>query len=179
MKSIPNLSASRATACLLLGAALSMVAADASAQRGGGRGGGGGRTAQSSISGANHAGARASAGNRANAGNVSTGNRVNTGNVNTGNRVNTGDVNINRGDVNIDVDRGYGGYGGYDHPVAAGMAIGAIAATTAAVIGASYYALPSGCSTVIRNGASYYYCGSVYYQQTMSGDDVVYVAVNP
>ena len=114
---------------------------------------------------------RANTANRTN-----TGSRANTGNVNSGNRVNTGDINVDRGDVNIDVDRGYGGF---DNPVAASMAIGAVAATTAAVIGSSYYALPSGCSTVVMNGATYHQCGSSYYQQTMSGDQVVYVAASP
>ena len=166
MKSILKFPASRVHACLLLGAALLMVIADATAQRGG-RGGGGGRTAQSSVSSAN----RANTANRTN-----TGDRVNTGNVNSGNRVNTGDINVDRGDVNIDVDRGYGGF---DNPVAASMAIGAVAVTTAAVIGSSYQTLPSGCTTVVMNGASYHQCGSAYYQQTMSGDQVVYVAANP
>ncbi|HSX65544.1 MAG TPA: hypothetical protein VLF15_12500 [Pseudoxanthomonas sp.] len=158
------------------------------------RGGGGGRMAQSSVSGASRSMTRpstggASAGNRASTGNINTGNRANTGNVNTGNRVNTGnistgDINIGN-DVNIDVDGGYGyrgGYyhgGGYYHPVAAGMVIGATAVTTAAVLGSSYYALPPGCTVVVRAGVSYHYCGSVYYQQTWSGNDVVYVVVNP
>jgi hypothetical protein len=52
--------------------------------------------------------------------------------------------------------------------------------TTAAVVGSTYYALPpSGCSTVVMNGATYSQCGSVYYQQTMQGSDPVYVVVNP
>jgi hypothetical protein len=187
MKSILNLSASRGGACVVVAAALLWLAAHASAHRGGGGrggGGGGGRMAHSSVSGASHASRgggssyRGSSGNRASTGDrASTGNRTNTGNVNTGNRVNTGDINIDRGDVNIDVDPGYGRY---RHPVAAGMAIGAVAVTTAAVLGASYYTLPpSGCTTVIEDGLSYYYCGDVYYQQTMSGDDVVYVVVEP
>lgn len=171
--------------------------ADVSAGRGGGGGGaratGGGRMAQSSVSGANRSMSRPStgnvnAGNRANTGNVNSGNRVNTGNVNTGNRVNTGNINtgnVNIGnDVNINIDGGYGyhgGYhGGYYHPVATGMAIGAVAVTTAAVMGSYYYALPpTGCTVVVKAGVSYHYCGSVYYQQTWSGNDVVYVVVNP
>ena len=148
----------------------------------GARGGGGGRMAHTSVSGAN----RASAGNmnRANTGNVNRGN-VNTGNVNRGN-VNTGNVNrgnVNVGnDINIDIDHGYNhpGYGGaYYHPVARAAYLGAVAVTTAAVIGSYYYALPAGCTTVIKNGVSYSYCGSVYYQKTMSGNDVVYVVVSP
>jgi hypothetical protein len=160
---------------------------------------GGGRMANTSVSGANRAAGanRASAGNmnRANTGNVNRGN-VNTGNVNRGN-VNTGNVNrgnvntgnVNRGnvnvgnDINIDIDNDYGrpgyGYGGYYHPVATAAFIGAVAVTTAAVVGSYYYALPPGCTTVIKNGVTYHYCGTVYYQKTMSGNDVVYVVVNP
>ena len=148
---------------------------------------GGGRMAGTSVSGAN----RASAGsmNRANTGNVNRGNvntgNVNRGNVNTGNvnrgNVNTGNINVGN-DVNIDIDGGYHhpGYGGgYYHPVARAAYIGAVAVTTAAVIGSYYYALPAGCTTVIKSGVTYSYCGSVYYQKTMSGNDVVYVVVSP
>lgn len=183
---------------IVAGAVMALGIADVSARGGGGRGGGG-RMAHSSVSGASHsmsrpsggasAGNRASTGNRANTGNVNTGNRANTGNVNTGNRVNTGNINtgnVNIGnDVNIDIDGGYGyhgGYyhgGGYYHPVAAGVVIGAMAVTTAAALGSYYYALPPGCTVVVRSGVSYHYCGSVYYQQTWSGNDVVYVVVNP
>lgn len=171
----------------LLGIAvlLALMASASSADARGGRGGG--RMAQSSVSAGNHSAGRsqgAAAGQgRGTANTANSGNRVNSGNsVNAGNRVNTGDINIDRGDVNIDVDGGYGGYRGgyYRHPVAAGAVIGAMAVTTAAVIGSYYYALPpTGCTTVITNGISYQRCGSVYYQQTMSGSDVVYVVVNP
>jgi hypothetical protein len=141
---------------------------------------GGGRMAQTSVSGAN----RAASANRVNTGNVNRGN-VNTGNVNRGN-VNTGNVNrgnINVGnDVNIDIDRDFDydhDWGDHYHPVARAAFIGAVAVTTAAVVGSYYYSLPPGCTTVIKNGVSYYYCGTVYYQKTMSGSDVVYVVVNP
>jgi hypothetical protein len=119
---------------------------------------------------------------------ISSANRndINTGNRG-GNKINTGDVNRNRvnigNDVDIDIDGGYnnhwhGGY--YDHPIAAGIAIGAVAVTTAAIVGSYYYALPpSGCTVVIKNGISYHYCGSVYYQKSWYGNDVVYVVVNP
>ncbi len=156
------------------------------AARAGGGGGGGGRKAQASVSGANHAASRPSGGGyqgNANAGNVNRGN-VNTGNVNRGNintgNINTGNVNIGN-DVNIDIDGGYGyGHGGYyHHPIAAGIAIGAVAVTTAAVMGSYYYALPPGCTTVYRGALPYYYCGSVYYEKSWSGNDVVYVVVNP
>jgi Pentapeptide repeats (8 copies) len=176
-----NKGLSISTACLAAAIALVIGIGDANAgARGGGsRAGSSGRMAQSSVSGAN----RASAGN-VNRGNVNTGNvnrgNVNTGNVNRGN-VNTGNINVGN-DVNIDIDRDYhGGYhGGYYHPIARGAYIGAVAVTTAAVVGAYYYALPpSGCTTVIKNGVSYSYCGTVYYQKIMSGNDVVYVVVNP
>ena len=123
----------------------------------------------------------------ANRNNVSTGSG-NRGNINTGNvnNIQGGDRNNNiniDNDINIDVDGGYGrhdyGYPGY-HPVAAGAFIGAVAVTTAAVVGSYYYALPpSGCTVVVTNGISYQRCGSVYYQQTWQGDTVVYVVVNP
>lgn len=172
---------------------------------GGARGGGGGRMAQSSVSGANRSMSRPSGGgntgnvNRgnmnsgnANRGNVNTGNvnrgNVNTGNVNTGNinrgnvntgNINTGNVNIGN-DVNIDIDGGYGYRGGYvRYPVAAGAMIGAMAVTTAAVVGSYYRTLPPSCTIVVRSGVSYHYCGSVYYQQTWQGSDPVYVVVNP
>jgi hypothetical protein len=168
--------------------------ADAVAQGrgGGGRGGGGGghsggRMASSSVAGssrgggnANRGGGNANRGNTANrntgnrsGNNVGSNNRVNNGNINTGN------VNVNRGDVNIDVDGGRYGYGGARYPVAAGMAIGAMAVTTAAVVGSYYYALPSGCTSVVMNGATYSQCGSAYYQKTWQGNDVAYVVVQP
>ncbi|MCE3003936.1 MAG: pentapeptide repeat-containing protein [Xanthomonadaceae bacterium] len=162
---------------LIATATFAVCIPDANAARGGR---GGGQMAGSSVSGANRS---AYGGNRANTGNVNTGNvnrgNINTGNVNRGN-INTGNVNIGN-DVNIDIDGGYGHHGGYyHHPVATAAAIGAVAVTTAAVVGSYYYALPpSGCTVVIRAGVNYHYCGSVYYQQTFSGDKVVYVVVNP
>lgn len=180
------------TGMIAIAALMVLGIADASAQRGGGaRGGGGGRMAQSSISGANHAATRPSSGSanrgNANTGNVNTGNvnrgNVNTGNVNRGNintgNINTGNVNIGN-DVNIDIDGNYGYRPGYiRYPVAAGAVIGAMAVTTAAVIGSYYYHLPTSCTVVVKSGISYHYCGSVYYQKTWSGNDVVYVVVNP
>lgn len=157
-------------------AVLALVVADASA-RGAGRGGSGGSMAHSSVSGASRSMARPTTGNvnrgSANTGNVNRGN-VNTGNVNRGN-INTGNVNIGN-DVNVDIDGGYGYHGGYyHHPVAAGVTIGAVAVTTAAVLGSYYRTLPPSCTVVVKNGVSYHYCGSVYYP----GNDVVYVVVNP
>jgi hypothetical protein len=110
-----------------------------------------------------------------NAGNINTGN-VNRGNINTGN-INTG--NINRGDVNIDVDNDWNGWGGYyDHPVGAFAAGAVVGATTAAVLGSRYYALPSGCSPYPYASLTYYSCGGAWYQPSYQGDTVVYVVVD-
>ena len=170
------------------------------ASRGGGGGGGshGGRQAQSSVSGSNRSGgggSRASASSANRGGGGSANRSGNTANANrsgnTTNRTNNSNrttnvgsnnnVNINRGDVNIDVDGGYGnGCCRARYPIAAGVTIGAIAGATAAAVGSYYYALPaSGCGMVTLGGIGYYQCGSAYYQQSMSGDQVVYVSVNP
>ena len=61
--------------------------------------------------------------------------------------------------------------------VAAGVAIGA---TTAAIIGSTYYALPSsGCYDQYYGGVLYYQCGSAWYSPSYAGSDVSYVVVNP
>jgi len=59
------------------------------------------------------------------------------------------------------------------------VAIGAVAGMTAAAVGSYYYGLPAGCNQVTLTGVGYYHCGSAYYQQSMNGDQVVYVSVNP
>ena len=101
---------------------------------------------------------------------------INTGNINTGN-INTGD--INRGDVNIDVDNDWNGWGGYyDHPVGAFAAGAVVGATTAAVLGSRYYALPPGCSPYPYASLTYYSCAGAWYQPTYQGDTVVYVVVD-
>jgi hypothetical protein len=94
-----------------------------------------------------------------------------------GNRINNG--NINTGDININNDwNGNGNWGGWvDHPIAAGVAVGAVAGMTAAAIGASYYALPPGCPPYPYGGYTYYSCGGAYYQPQYEGDTVVYVTV--
>lgn len=154
--------------------ALGTLAIETAAARGRG-GGGGGRFASSSV-----AGSRSMDANRVGGLDRS---RVNTGNVQGGhNRVNTGNVNIGN-DVDIDIDRGYGhghccGNDWY-HPVAAGVVIGAVAVSTAAVVGSYYRSLPAGCTVVVKDGSSYHYCGSVYYRKTWHGNDVVYVVVAP
>ncbi len=124
--------------------------------RGGGGGfGGGGRSAPTSVNRSYGGGGRANYGGR--------GDRARTGNVNVGNN------------VNVNVDRGWNaGYGGVQHPVAAGLAVGAVAGMTAAAIGSSYYDLPSGCSPY---ATSYYYCGGAYYQPQYEGTSVKYVVV--
>ena len=175
--------------------------------RGGGGFSGGGRMASPSISHGSYnrpstrpsGGGGYGGGNRPGNGGDYNGNRPGNGGNNNGNRPgNGGDYNGNRpgygngnnnninidNNVNIDIDGGYGngGYwgGGVRYPVAAGIAIGAMAVTTAAVMGSYYYALPSSCSPYFYNSYNYYHCGSVYYQQTYSGNDVVYVVVqNP
>jgi hypothetical protein len=84
--------------------------------------------------------------------------------------------NINR-NVHVDVDRrGWG----YDyHPIATGVAVGAAAAVTSAVIGSIVYSLPPSCSSVIVNGISYQQCGSTWYQPQYAGSNVSYTVVNP
>lgn len=193
--SVPMLAGHRLAALAVALTGIFVINSVAEAQRGGGkRAGASGRMAHSSVSGATtmqrpSMTARANTGavntGRANTGAVNTG-RVNTGNVNTGNvnrgNINTGNINVGN-DVNVNIDRGYG-YGGYHpyypyRPVAAGAVIGAMAVTTAAVVGSYYRTLPPSCTIVMKGAVSYHYCGSVYYQQTWSGNDVVYVVVNP
>jgi hypothetical protein len=178
----PSFAAALALALVFAGIS---TAPDAAAA---GRAATGGRLAQSSVAGSGRAGAmsrpsggsthRPSAGNSGGRGNnANVGNNTNVGNnVNAGNNVNIGnDVNI---DIDIDHDYGYG-HGHWDDHYHPGLVIGAVAVTRAAVVGAYYASLPTGCTTVIRSGISYYYCGTVYYQQSWYGNDVVYVVVNP
>jgi hypothetical protein len=40
------------------------------------------------------------------------------------------------------------------------------------------YAMPSGYTTVVRSGTTYYVSGGVYYVQQMEAGKVVYVEVN-
>ena len=68
-----------------------------------------------------------------------------------------------------------GGGGWVDHPIAAGIAIGAIAGAVA--IGSTYYYLPPGCPPYYWNDINYYYCDGVYYEPQYEGDTVVYVTV--
>lgn len=138
---------------------------------------GGGRMAQSSILEANRVSTMDRRGSlNGNTVDNRSGNRKRI-NDNDGNRTH---INVgNDVDIDIDIDNGWGhDHIGDYHPVAAGIAIGAVAATTAAVVGSYYYALPpTGCTVVYRSGVSYHHCGSVYYQRTWVGSDVVYVVV--
>lgn len=95
-----------------------------------------------------------------------------SGNRNNNNRINTGDVNIN-----VDNDHHDHGWDWDDdyHPIARGVAFGAAAAVTSAVIGSMIYSLPPACSPYMT---SYYYCGGVYYAPQYQGDTVVYVVVD-
>ena len=111
-------------------------------------------------------------GNRADIGN---GNRqVNGGNRNNGNF--SGNTVNRNNNININNDGGWGGWNDY-HPIAAGVAIGAVAGVTAAAIGSAYYALPHGCAPYPYGGYSYYSCGGAYYEPQYQGDTVVYVTV--
>ena len=109
------------------------------------------------------------------------------GNNNIGggnNNIGSGNNNrVNTGDINIDVDNGWGGgWGGDwngwgDYPLGAGIAIGAVAGMTAAVIGSAYYALPPGCSPYPYHRYTYYSCAGAFYQPQYEGDTIVYVTV--
>lgn len=172
-----------ATCVIIAGATLVLGVVDASAgNRGGGgnRGGSGngGKMAQNSVSGANRSAAASRNDNDRN--NNRNNNNNNNRNVNVNN---SGNVRVGgNNNVNIDIDNDRHGccyHGNNYHPILTGVAIGAVAVTTSAIVGSYYRTLPPSCTTVIRNGITYSYCGSVYYQQTWSGDDVVYVVVNP
>ena len=95
-------------------------------------------------------------------------------NVNRNSNRNT-NVRVNRNvNVNVNHRRGYG-----YHPVARGVAIGATAAVTAAVVGSMIYSLPPNCVTVVRYGTSYRQCGNDWYEPRYSGNSVTYIVVNP
>lgn len=63
--------------------------------------------------------------------------------------------------------------------MAAGVAFGAAAAVTSAVVGSMIYSLPPSCSSVYYGGISYSHCGSVWYAPQYAGSSVTYVVVNP
>ena len=49
----------------------------------------------------------------------------------------------------------------------------------AIAIGTRVRVLPAGCTTVIRHGFSYHYCGEVYYRPYYEGTTVIYVVEQP
>jgi hypothetical protein len=152
--------------------------ASASQRAGGGANRGGSQTAQRPSTGGSGTQRPSTRPGQGGSGTQRPGNsgNINSGNINTGN-INTG--NINRGDVNIDVDNDWNGWGGYyDHPVGAFAAGAVVGATTAAVLGSRYYALPTGCSPYPYASLTYYSCGGAWYQPTYQGDTVVYVVVD-
>jgi hypothetical protein len=63
--------------------------------------------------------------------------------------------------------------------VGAGLAIGAAAAVTAAVIGSTVYALPYGCSTAYYAPYTYNHCGDTWYQPQFEGTETTYIVVEP
>lgn len=60
-----------------------------------------------------------------------------------------------------------------------GVAAGAAAAVTSAVIGSTAYTLPSSCVTVFRGDMTYFQCGNVWYKPQYLGSGVTYVVVAP
>ena len=66
--------------------------------------------------------------------------------------------------------------GWIDHPIAAGIAIGAIAGAAVA-IGTTYYSLPYDCPPFYWESVYYYSCGGVWYEPQYEGDTIVYVTV--
>jgi hypothetical protein len=70
-----------------------------------------------------------------------------------------------------------GGGGWIDHPIAAGIAIGAIAGAAAVAIGSSYYYLPADCPPYYWDGFNYYSCYGNWYEPQYEGDTIVYVTI--
>ncbi len=97
-------------------------------------------------------------------------NRNKNVNVNSNRNRNT-NVNVNK-NVNVNVNHRHG------RPIARGVAIGATAAITAAVIGSIVYTLPPSCTTVFINGVTYQQCGSSWYQPQVVGGSTQYIVVN-
>lgn len=134
------------------------------------------------------------AGNRPNVGAGNNGRSLDRNNsISGGNRINGADRvsnrPIDRGDINtgdIDIDGGYGSWGGCCGgwgAAAAGAVVGAAAASSwygwGAPVGTVVYSVPSDCVVSVVNGISYQNCGGTYYEPQFSGTDVSYVAVSP
>lgn len=66
--------------------------------------------------------------------------------------------------------------GWVDHPIAAGIVIGAIAGATA-TIGSAWYSLPLDCPPYYWERDYYYSCDGIWFEPQYEGDTVVYVAV--
>jgi hypothetical protein len=69
-----------------------------------------------------------------------------------------------------------GGDGWVDHPIAAGIAIGAVAGAAAA-IGSAWYSLPADCPPYYWNSTYYYSCYGAWYEPQYQGETIVYVSV--
>jgi hypothetical protein len=94
--------------------------------------------------------------------------------------VNRGDFNrqVNVGDV--DIHGGYGDrYGCCSRPLAAAAVVGTAAVLTAGAIGSIAYSLPSSCTVVLVDDATYEQCGSTWYRPQFSGTTTTYVVVSP
>lgn len=137
---------------------------------------GGGRAAATSIQ-------RPASGNVGANRNMNANHNFNSnGNFNNNTNINRNvNANVNR-NVNVNVDNGWNHGGccccGYSHPVAAGVAIGATAAITAAAIGSMAYSLPPACVTRVYPAGTYYSCGGTWYQPEYAGSQVTYVVVH-
>ena len=180
-----------ATAAIFVLSTLADISADARGGRGGGggfrggggmRGGGGFRGGSGGFRSGSMNIQRPGGGNfgRGGYGNVAdrrwsggvAGNR--NGNWNANRNWNS---NVNR-NFNVDVDSGWGpGWAG--HPIARGAAWGAAAAVTAAAIGSTVYALPTGCVSSVYGYATYYNCDGSWYQPQYVGTQVTYQVVEP
>jgi hypothetical protein len=66
--------------------------------------------------------------------------------------------------------------GWIDHPIAAGIVIGAVAGA-AATIGSAWYSLPADCPPYYWDSVHYYSCDGNWYAPQHEGDTIVYVTV--
>jgi len=66
--------------------------------------------------------------------------------------------------------------GWVDHPLAAGIVIGAVAGA-AAVIGSTWYSLPLDCPAYYWDDINYYSCDGNWYEPQYEGDTIVYVTI--
>ena len=66
--------------------------------------------------------------------------------------------------------------GWIDHPIAAGIVIGAVAGATA-TIGSAWYSLPADCPPYYWDNDYYYSCDGIWFEPQYEGDTIVYIAV--